>query len=61
MSQTMSTVPLNFRENLEFKNNCTYMKYLVLLTNNLVDLKKFIFFNSFYSNKCLTVIFFKNA
>ena len=27
----MSTVTLNFRENLELKNNCTYMKYLVLL------------------------------
>ena len=33
----MSTVTLNFRENLEFKNNCTYIKYLVLLKNNLVD------------------------
>ena len=25
----MSTVTLNFSEHLEFKNNCTYMKYLL--------------------------------
>ena len=36
-SQTMSTVTLNFRENLELKNNCTYMKYLVLIKNNWKD------------------------
>ena len=37
MTQTMSTVTLNFRENLELKNNCTYLKYLVLLKSNLDD------------------------
>ena len=37
MSQTMSSVTLNFRENVEFKNNCTYMKYLVLLKHYLND------------------------
>ena len=33
MSQTMSTATLNFLENLELKNNRTYMEYLVLLKN----------------------------
>ena len=47
MSQTMATVILNFRENLEFKNNCTYMKYLVLLKKHLNDFRKFRFFYSF--------------
>ena len=27
-SQTISTVTLNLRKNLELKNNCIYMKYL---------------------------------
>ena len=53
----MSTVTLNFRENLEFKNNCTYLKYLVLLNKNLNEFRKFLFFIVFYSNKYLTVIF----
>ena len=37
----MSTVTLSFLENLEVKNNRTYMKYLVLLKNNLDDFRIF--------------------
>ena len=33
----MSTVTLNFLENLEFKTNRTYMKYLISLEKNLND------------------------
>ena len=36
-SQAMSTVTLNFIENLDLRNNRTYMKYLVLLKNNYND------------------------
>ena len=46
-SQTMSTVTLNFRENVEFKNTRTYMEYLFLLKNNVNDLKNFFFSFSF--------------
>ena len=31
----MSTVILNFRENLELKNNSAHIKYLILVKNNL--------------------------
>ena len=34
LDTNMSTATLNFRENLELKNNCTYIKYLVLLMIN---------------------------
>ena len=37
LNQIMSAVTLNFRENLELKNNCTCIKYLFLLKNNLND------------------------
>ena len=59
-SQTMWTVILNFRENLEFKNNCTYMKYLVLFKKQFEWFLN-IFLIVFYSNKYLIVIFLKNA
>ena len=36
-NQTMSTVILNFLENLELTNNRTYVKYFVLIKNNLND------------------------
>ena len=42
----MSAVTLNFFENPEFKNNRTYMKYLVLLKKNLNDFWNF--FDSFF-------------
>ena len=35
VNQTMSTVTLNFCEALELKNNCTFIKYSVLLKRNL--------------------------
>ena len=58
-SQTMSSVTLNFLENLELKNNRSYMKYLVFLKKISKDFWKFLFFIVFYSNKYFIVIFFK--
>ena len=44
----MSIVTLNFHENLEFQNNCIYLKYLLLLKINFHDFWKFIFFSYFF-------------
>ena len=43
----MSTVTLIFNENLELKNSYSFMKYLVLLKNNVNDFWKFLVFKSF--------------
>ena len=47
LSQTVSTVIQDFRENLEFENNCKYMKYLVLIR------KIWIIFEIFFCNSFL--------
>ena len=56
MSQTMSTVSLNFLDNLEFKNNRTYMKCLVLLKNNLNDFWNFFLQFFIQIKKCINEI-----
>ena len=39
----MPIVTLNYREYLGFKNDCAYMKYIVLLKNNLNGFLNFLF------------------